>query len=125
MLPAETYLEARRTARFHAQLRLSGVILPARLPGVARVDADVCRVFRGDVALQHVGRASFDVAVYDEAGSIEPGPEIRLPVSALVEGRVLEAFLNGDPPLCELASWQVKPIPAPTERAVMSDSVLD
>ena len=110
MLPVESYLDARRTARFHVRVRLCDVDLPAVLPGMARVEAEVLTIFRADGRLRPGGRISFDVPVYDNPDVLDPGPEIYLPVATLSTERVFEAFLNGDPPECSLAMWQFEAI---------------
>lgn len=126
MLPAETYIQARQKARYHVQVQLDHVVLPAKMPGEAVVQAEVIQVFHADGGMRCGEKIEFRlcVAAYHEA--IPPDDGIWwLPVDAIQKGACLEAFLNGLPPKCDVAMWQVTILDGAPSPPWMSPDDLD
>jgi hypothetical protein len=122
MLPPWRYEQARHDARFHVQVAVRQVQADGRPPGKAAVGAEVVRVFHGGDALRPGDEVTFAVSV------LTPDtPRQRVPVggtrwtdyAALRAAAYPEVVLNGRPPACEVALWQLAIIPAPTDRPML------
>jgi hypothetical protein len=129
MMHPETYLRARRWARFHVQVELEEV--PENDPSFSDVpvNARVVRVFRHKWRWWHwpwrwrlkVGdRVSYLVSVVSEGDPIRPGGVFWTPYGALKNAKFMEVFLNGAPPRCSVAAWQGQIIDHATDEPVMN-----
>jgi hypothetical protein len=124
-LRPEQYLAGRHTARFHVQVEILAVAGPDRTPGDAAVTARVVRVFRGDLAVGDEIRYAEAVI---RAEDWEPPNIERVPIGGTIwkeydavhRAKYAEAFLNGTPPVLEVALWQSWLIDAPTDAPRMS-----
>jgi hypothetical protein len=114
-MPWETYLSARRSARYHVQVELEGA--PAGLPdlGDVTVEGRVVRVFRTDGRLQVGDRVRFAVSVCRAGAKVPAGGAWWKPAEELAAARFLEAFLDGTPPDCAVALWQSQIVGAPSD----------
>lgn len=94
-------VRARREALFHAQIEVASFPVDISTPCEVRVEGRVVSVFRGDGRLRVGDRVTFAVRVFREDDEITPGPAY-LPYEELVRATHIEAYLNGNPPLCEI-----------------------
>jgi len=106
MMHPETYLRARRTARFHVQVQIREVQLPSEYPGEARVVALVDQVFRGNDHLACGEQIKFRLSVIEHLDQMQTDGTMWVLAHRVVAGQLLEVFLNGAPPDCEVALWQ-------------------
>jgi hypothetical protein len=83
------------------------------------VDATVVRVFRGGAIIREGATIRFRIAVTVPGDEIPAGGIIWKPYKDVLEGRYLEAFLDGDPPDLAIALSQSEFIAEPTLRPVM------
>lgn len=129
MMDPETYLAARRSARFHVQVELEKV--PDNYPSFSDVPvtARVVRLFRHKWRWWHwpwrwrleVGdRVSYAVSIVSEGDPIRPGGAFWTPYGALKNAKFMEVFLSGAPPKCSVAVWQCRIIDRPTDEPVMN-----
>jgi len=119
MLPHYRYEAARHDARFHVQLRIEGVGEVDRTPSFVEVRGVVVKVFRGADALAEGDRMAVPVPVTRPGDELPCGGVIWKPLDALRASAVIEAFLNGSPPACELALSQCALLAECTETPVM------
>ena len=105
-LAPETYLRARKLARFHVQVKLEDARLPSSYPGEARIIAIVVRLFRGNEGLAVGDRVTFDLCVVQHMDQIPTSGEWWTLAARVSAGQLMEAFLDGEPPDCKLAHWQ-------------------
>lgn len=106
MLQPEYYLLARHEARFHVLLEITSAGPAAPTPGPMPLEGVVLRAYRTDGALRvgdHVRLAEHVMRPGDDlpCGGIRWKPH-----DEVASARYLEAFLNGDPPDCEVALSQ-------------------
>ncbi len=80
--------------------------LPQSYPGKARVVASVVRMFRGDGTLAIGDTVTFDLSVLQRMDQMPTSGECWTLADRVSAEKVMEAFLDGDPPECELALWQ-------------------
>ena len=92
VLPPQAYLDARRGAALHLQLKVQRVTLrPA--DEACRVEGRIVKVFRGDA---HSGtRIAIDAPCRFPGVAPMPGPVLWFQPGDLRKGQVLEGFLNG------------------------------
>ena len=108
MLPLSHYEQARRDAEFHVQVKIRHVQSNVATPGQARVDAEVIRIFRGQHALK-LGNENFKDVPF--------GGTIWTNYNDLQAAKYLEVFLDGLPPECAVALWQLVIIDSPSALA--------
>ena len=112
--------EARRRARFHAQLEIEEVSEKGPGPGwagIALVRGRVRQIFRGQESLRLGDSAHFEVWVYSVGDKGLPrGNEIGVERDSVAAHKHVEVFLNGDPPACRLVGTGFKAIDAPSRR---------
>lgn len=110
MLPLSHYEQARRDAEFHVQVEIRHVQRNVATPGQARVDANVIRIFRGQHALKLGDAVRFVVSVLtgnESLDNVPIGGTIWTNYNNLPATRFLEVFLDGLPPECAVALWQL------------------
>jgi hypothetical protein len=107
---------ARRNARFHVQIKLTGLPeIPPEHP--VQLRGDVARVFRGADTLKPGDPISFTVWVCSRG--LEPtGPPFVMH-DALLRFGILEAFLDGEPPDCELVGYEFEVVADFSEHPVL------
>ena len=113
MLPPENYLEVRKLARFHLQLTILTVSLPASTPGIARVIAQVETILRGDDSLSRGSHIAIEIGIARKDDPLPESPDMWILAEKVTPGLWLEAYLNGEPPNCSIVASQVSPIEAP------------
>jgi len=115
MFPPEAYQPAREAARYHLQVLILEVSLPFAMPGMARLKTRVETLFRGDGRLPVGSLVEFELGVFQDRNVEFPDtPDIWTPVDQVAKGMWLEAYLDGDPPYCTVASWQTRSIQGPS-----------
>ncbi|HMO93832.1 MAG TPA: hypothetical protein PKD64_16725 [Pirellulaceae bacterium] len=122
MLQPWRYAEARRQATFHGQVRILNVEMTERTPAQVRVDAEICRKFRGPESFRVGVIVSFAVSVLsgDERREIVPiGGTRWTNYGDLLRAKYLELFLDGEPPACQIALWQSAIISALTSQPTL------
>ena len=106
MLQADFYLMARHEARFHVRVEVLSVKPVEHTPGPMPLEARVVEVYRTDGTLKVGDRVTFAEYV-TRAGDEIPDGGIRWKGhDEVMSARYLEAFLNGEPPACEVALSQ-------------------
>jgi len=93
VLAPEFYEEARRSAPNHLQIEIKDVSSPSGGMGPCKVEGEVVRVFKGDLAPG--AKLKFEVSCYDY-GTIPSGPTLWTDYDALVDAKFLEAFMSAD-----------------------------
>jgi hypothetical protein len=83
--------------------------------GMVPVAGRVVAVFRGDGKLNSGDEVRFSAAVYRNPNEIPPGGWSWISKDAFSNAEYLEVFLNGEPPNCEVADYQVLVIDTPTQ----------
>jgi hypothetical protein len=127
MLHPWQYEQARHEARFHLQVAVRAVEPNVRTPGDAAVETEVVRVFRGGDAIGVGDTVRFVVSVLSPRNmwdEVPVGGTIWTDYAALTRASHIEVFLNGDPPECEVALWQLEIIPAATTQPTLRGSFL-
>ena len=120
MLPLSHYEQARRDAEFHVQVKIRHVQSNVATPGQARVDAEVIRIFRGQHALKLGDAVRFVVSVLtgnENFKDVPFGGTIWTNYNDLQAAKYLEVFLDGLPPECAVALWQLVIIDSPSALA--------
>lgn len=120
MLPPEVYLRGRRKARYHVQVEIESVAPKAERSYTTRVHARVRTVFKSDGTVGEGTLVEFDLWVVDSWDDISTGPVWFLLADTVKPQKLLEVFLVGEPPACEVVSWQACPIPARSTTPRMS-----
>jgi hypothetical protein len=119
-LPPHVYEEARRTATYHVQVKLTGVTPPPKTPGACDVDAEVVRIFRDRSGALRLGeRLAFAVSCSRRGDPIVVGGVLWTDYDALMSATYLEAFLNRVDGRYQVALSQSRIIEAPTDAPVM------
>lgn len=107
------HLRARLDARLHVQVRLAGLPNVVVTPALVPVAGHVVRVFRGEPTVRVGDAVQFPLPVHRPGDEIWPGPSF-MRYDDLMQATHLEAYLNGDPPACELALDECIIIDGPT-----------
>ena len=119
MLPLAHYNRARHDARFHVQIRYDRVGARPPGPSFIQLNATIVRVFRGADALRAGDPVSFKLPITWPGDELPCGGVIWKPYHDVEAGQFAEAFLDGEPPNCALALWQIHLIDAPTDAPLM------
>ena len=121
MVPYIGQLRARLLARFHVQIEVTfrdgEIETPAALP----IKGTVVRVFRGVGAIGVGDEVAFSVEVARPEDDIPCGPSFML-YENFMRASHMEAFLNGNPPDCELALDECIALDNPTPRPQLRSS---
>ena len=102
MMAPPTYTEALLRAKYHVQVEIEDRVEVVQTPTHTPVTCRVCRVFCGNDL--HVGdTVRFEVSVCREGDDIPAGGVLWSSYDDFQKARYLEAFLEGNPPDCEVA----------------------
>lgn len=112
-VPFHGHLRARLKARFHVQVQLEQPGADFETPAVVPVRGRVVRVFRGGRALRVGDEVRFSVTVFRRGGPVWPGAGFMW-YDEFIRTTYMEAYLNGDPPACELPLHECTAIDGPT-----------
>ena len=119
MLPLARYNLARHEARFHVQIRYDRVHAVPPGPSFVQLNATVVRVFRGEDALKSGDPVTFRMPITWPGDELPCGGVIWKSYFDVEAGQFAEAFLDGEPPNCALALWQIQIVDAPTDSPLM------
>jgi len=122
-IPLEGRLWWRRTAPFHVQLELEKTHDLLRVPDVTRVLGCVIRVFRTDGRLTGGDRVAFSLWVCRKGD--EPTGAAFIYYDDFVRATLMEAYLHGNPPECELAAYEFSVIAVPTSEPTLTVGELE
>lgn len=112
-------LRARREATYHVQVKIISLGAAPPTVGEIVVQGRITRVFRTNNRLKEGDSISFALPVLREGGHHPPGRDYFLH-SHLVEATHLEAYLDGEPPHCEVCMDECSVIPGPSTSPTMS-----
>jgi hypothetical protein len=101
-VPYIGHLRARLRARFHVQAQVSHSGAEFRTPAAIPVKGRIVRVFRSGGALRVGDEVMFSVNVCRPNDEIPPGPAF-MPYETFIRATHMEVYLNGEPPMCEVA----------------------
>jgi hypothetical protein len=97
VLPPEAYEEARTSAQYHALIRVTSVVVPAKTPGECAVSGTVDELLRkANDDLAAGATLTLDVACRHTSDEIPDGGTLWTNIGALKRATVIEAFLNRD-----------------------------
>ena len=114
----------RRTAPFHLQLKLEGVPDDRKkIRGPTQIHGRTVRVFRSDSRLAIGDRVEFPLWVC-EKGDEPTGPAF-IYSEELAKALYMEAYLQGDPPNCQLAAYEFSVIGAPCDKPLLTPEQLE
>jgi hypothetical protein len=122
-VPRIAHMAARLRARFHVQVRLEARPgADIRTPATVAVSGRVVRVFRGEPALRVGDEVRFSVHLYRKGDELWPGAARFTLCDDFMRMTHVEAYLNGDPPDCEvpLDAWVA--VDGPTREATIRTS---
>ncbi|HRK34478.1 MAG TPA: hypothetical protein PLJ47_07765 [Candidatus Hydrogenedentes bacterium] len=115
MLPLAHYQRARHEARFHVQVKFDPAEVSPPGPAFVPLNTTIVRVFRGGDALKPGDRIAFKLPITWPGDDLPCGGVIWKPHTAIKHSGYAEAFLNGNPPDCQLALWQIEMLEAPSD----------
>ena len=113
VMPPAAYTDRRLRATYHVQVKLNRDPIQ-REPGIVPVQGEVVTKFRGDDKLSVGDEVRFSVALYRNRDEIFPGAWGWTHIDEFNEAGFLEVFLDGAPPMCEVADYSVLLIDAPS-----------
>ena len=111
-LPPQAYLEARREAALHLQVKVQKVRLRPSA-GACLIEGRVLRAFRGDA--RPGARIVFDAPCRFPGAVPMPGPVLWFQPDDLQKGQVLEGFFNGTPTTPAIARSQLFVVASETD----------
>ena len=121
MVPYHGQLRARLLARFHVQIEVSFREGEIKTPAEVPVTGKVVRVFRGAIRVGDEITFSVHVMRPGDQDRMWCGPSF-LEYETFMHASHIEAFLNGNPPNCELALDEYVVLENPTARPQLSSS---
>lgn len=119
-----TRLRARKEARFHVQAALEKIPNNLSTPGQIRMYGQVTRVFRTDGTLRLGDKVSFGLYVFQSNEVTPPGPAY-VSFDRLACATHIEAYLNGNPPSCDIPCDEYTLLLAPREQPCMTLAELE
>jgi hypothetical protein len=123
IMPPQVYQEARDTAMFHVQVKITGVKEPERTPGECTVTGEVVRIFRDKPGtLRQGARLDFTVSCTKPGDPVAIGGTIWTDYERLLKAKYLEVFLNRTDQGYEVALWQSQIIEEPTAQPTFPPS---
>jgi hypothetical protein len=121
MLAPQDYEKARHQALFHLQVELQSLPSNVKMPCEdLRVKGQVVRIFRGHYHFQIRDTVKFALAVLGDRDAPPLSGILWLRDSNLRQMQYIEVFLNGKPPIYDVALYQYELIEAPTDEPVIS-----
>jgi hypothetical protein len=123
MMPPQVYQEARDTAMFHVQVKITRITGPDCTPGECSVTGEVVRIFRNKPGvLQQGATLNFGVSCTKPGNPVIIGGTIWTDYDKLVKAQYLEVFLNRTDHGYEVALWQSQIIEEPTAQPTFPSS---
>jgi hypothetical protein len=123
-LPLISHLAARLRARMHVQVELTLIPSDFQTPAAVPVGGNVVRIFRGPSTLTVGRHVQFSVYVARHLDDIWPGPSF-VPYDRFCAARLMEVFLNGSLPVCQVALDEHLILDAPTTTPQLRASRLE
>jgi hypothetical protein len=114
VMPLFAYTQKRFEARYHVQVKHDRDVIH-ETTGIVPVRGRVVTVFRGDNKLRVGDEVRFSAAIYHDPDEVPPGGWSWTHIASFNNAEYFELFLNGKPPLCEVADYTILIIGAPSK----------